>query len=117
MGKKYKNVEEYLSDFSDETRERMDLIRSKIFDILPDAEEKISYNIPAYFSDGRMFIYFAGYEKHVSIYPGRSPSKQYTELAKEYASGKSTLKFPNNKPLPIDLIESFIKLRIKETQK
>lgn len=114
MRKKYASVEEYLNDFSGETRKRLEVMRAKIFKIMPECTERISYNIPAYFLEGKMIIYFAGYANHVSLYPGRTASKEYVKLSKEYASGKSTLKFPNNKPFPVELIEDFVKLRIKE---
>ena len=117
MRKKYQTVEKYLNDFSGETRNRLDAMHAKIFEIAPKATERISYNIPAYFLDSKMIVYFAGYENHVSIYPGRTASKEYANLSKEYSSGKSTLKFPNNKPLPLELIENFIKLRQKEVLK
>lgn len=113
---KFLTVDQYLAEFSGETRNRMDKIRSKIFELMPNAEESISYNIPAYFIDKKMVVYFAGYEHHVSLYPGRTLSAEHTKLASKYASGKSTLKFLNSKPLPMDLIEQFIELRKQESR-
>ncbi len=115
--KKYLSVDEYLANFSGTSYERMKMIRAIIFKLEPNATEKISYNIPAFFKNNKMFIYFAGYANHVSLYPGKVASKSHKDLAKEYLSGASTLKFPNNKPFPIDLIEEFIKLRLSEVTK
>ncbi len=111
---KFTSTDEFIASFDGETHARLLQIRKKIFELMPDAEEKISYNIPAYFLNGKMIVYMSGYENHVSIYPGRTLSSEYTKLAAAYASGKSTLKFPNSQPLPMDLITEFIKLRIKE---
>ena len=111
---KYTSVDEYMKDFEGETKLRIDEIRALLFRLIPNVTERISYNIPAYFLDKKLIVYFSGYEHHVSLYPGRAGSKEHKALAAEYGSGKSTLKFPNSKPLPLDLIEEFIRMRMKE---
>lgn len=112
---KFLTVDEFIDTFSGETRKRLELLRTTIKRIMPEAVEKISYNIPAYFLNGKMVLYFAGYEHHVSLYPGQTLNEAHNKLAAKYASGKSTLKFPNAEPLPMELIESFIRLRIEES--
>lgn len=111
---KFTSVNEYFSSLSGEVKQRLEQIRAKIFELAPNAEERISYNIPGYFVGDKVVVYISGYAHHVSIYPGRIASEAHVELAKEYMSGKSTLKFPNDKRLPLDLIEEFIKLRLQE---
>lgn len=112
---KFSTVDEYMESLSGESLKRAKILRAKIFEMIPGVEEKINYNIPAYFLNSKMVIYFSGYENHVSLYPGRTLSEEYTQLAKQYASGKSTLKFPNSQELPLAIIEEFIALRIKES--
>lgn len=114
MSKKYQSVAEYMNDFSGITRERLEQMRTTILQIIPDATERISYNIPAFFLKGKLIVYIAGFANHTSLYPGRTLSDEYIKLSKEFASGKSTLKFPNDKDLPIELVEKFVKVRVKE---
>ncbi len=116
MGKKYTSVEEYLDSFTGETRERLDVLRAKVFEIMPNATERISYNIPAYFVDGTMVVYFSGYAHHVSFYPLHLIDPKNAGKFSAYASGKATLKLPNAEPLPMKLIEEFIKLRLESVR-
>lgn len=110
--KKYPDVETYLTDFHGETRKRIDTIRAIILNLMPDATERISYNIPAYFLGPDMVVYFAGYENHVSLYPLHLIDSKDQTLFAQFASGKATLKLPNKDPLPTELIEQFVGLRI-----
>jgi uncharacterized protein YdhG (YjbR/CyaY superfamily) len=111
----FKSVDEYIESFEGPTKDRLLEMRGIIRKQLPKAEERISYNIPAYFSDKKLIIYFAGYKNHVGMYPGRSTSAAYNKLAAKYAYGKSTARFPHSEPLPKNIIEEFIKVRLKET--
>ncbi len=114
--KKYPDVETYLADFTGETRARIDQLRSIILSIVPNATEKISYNIPAYFISKTMVVYFAGYENHVSLYPLHLIAAEQQSLFSAYASGKATFKIPHNQPFPVELIEQFVKLRVESIQ-
>lgn len=110
-GKKYESVDQYLEDFQGETRTRLDQLRSLIKKIAPEATERISYNIPAGFIGKTMVVYYSGYANHVSLYPGRIASEALDPELQPYFSGKSTLKFPNDQPLPIKAIENYINTR------
>lgn len=111
----FKTVDEYIKSFDGITKERLEEMRALVKKQLPGAEERISYDIPAYFVDKKLIVYFAGYKQHIGMYPGRSISEAYNKLAAKYASGKSTARFPHSEPLPTDIIKKFIKLRLEET--
>ena len=111
------SVDEYIASFDGQTKQRLVEMRKIISDQIPKAEERISYNIPSYFIDGKHLIYFAGYKNHIGMYPGRTNSKAYNELAAKYAHGKSTAQFPHTEPLPKDVIKKFIQVRLKEIEK
>ncbi len=111
--KKYTNVDEYLDNFSSETRQRLDTIRAMIREAIPDGEETISYGIPTIKIEGKYVIYFAGYEKHVSLYP-LPRAEELQDQIKPYIAGKGTLKFPLNKPLPLDLIKKVIRAKLED---
>ncbi|MNH49951.1 hypothetical protein D3C85_806750 [compost metagenome] len=111
--KKYTSVEEYMSEFSDETKHRLDEIRGCIKGLAPESTERISYNIPAAFIGKSIVVYYSGYERHVSLYPGKIASETLDPVLQKYFSGKSTLKFPNGQPLPMEAIEAYIAERVK----
>jgi uncharacterized protein YdhG (YjbR/CyaY superfamily) len=105
-----KNVDDYISWFPEETQKLLVEIRHLIKKHAPEALETISYNIPAYKLNG-VLLYFAGYQKHVSIYPAPRENSIFEEELKKYKGGKGTLQFPLNKPLPQDLIRRIIVFR------
>ncbi len=115
MGKKFSSVDEYMGTFSGETRARLEVLRAKILEIIPNATERISYNIPGYFVDGTMIVYFSGYANHVSLYPLHLIDPKDAGKFSAYASGKATLKLPHSKPLPVGLIETFVRLRFESS--
>jgi uncharacterized protein YdhG (YjbR/CyaY superfamily) len=110
--KSYTSVEDYLSEFSDETRKRLDWMRDLIKSLAPESTERISYNIPATFIGKTIVVYYSGYDHHVSLYPGRIAAETLDPELEKYFSGKSTLKFPNNQPLPVKAIEAYIAQRV-----
>jgi len=78
-------------------------VRSTIHAALPEAEDAISYNMPTLMIGGRRIVHYAGWKKHVSLYPMPGDEDLATDLA-PYAAGKGTLKFPLDQPVPHDLI-------------
>ena len=110
---KFSSVEEYIASFPAEVQTRLKQLRSTIKKAAPKAEELISYNMPGYKQDG-ILIYFSGYKDHVSLYP--RPAGFEKEL-KPYASGKGTIKFPNNQPLPLKLVSDMIKSQVIKNKK
>ena len=109
MAQQFLDVDEYIATFPDDVRPVLQQIRQIIHAAVPGSQEAISYHIPTMTRNGRRYVHFAGWAKHVSLYP--VPESEETEagyaLAAElepYLVGKGTLKFPLNKPIPYDLI-------------
>jgi uncharacterized protein YdhG (YjbR/CyaY superfamily) len=111
----FKSVDEYIAGFDGITKERLLEMRALVKKLLPGAEERISYNIPAYFVDKKLIIYYAGFKNHIGMYPGRTNSDAYNKLAANYAHGKSTAQFPHTEALPVQIITDFVKVRLAET--
>jgi uncharacterized protein YdhG (YjbR/CyaY superfamily) len=88
-------------------------LRAVIKEAAPKAEERISYKMPSYQFHGRL-VYFAVFKDHIGLYPAGYAEK-YAELRK-YMSGKGTLRFPLDQPLPARLITKLIKQRVKENE-
>ena len=81
---------------------------------MPGADEKISYDIPALTIDGEAIVYFAGWTRHVSVYPIPDGDADYERELAPFRSGASTAKFPLSKPIPFDLIGRITKLLVEQ---
>ncbi|HQU99589.1 MAG: DUF1801 domain-containing protein [Bacteroidia bacterium] len=113
----YQNVEEYHQSFSGETLSRLEIIKSIINQVAPDTVAVISYQIPAYKLGAKHYlIYYAAFKNHITISSPWSTAllKHFeTELSALKVS-KSAIQFPNNKPLPVALIQNIIRFRKAE---
>lgn len=117
---KVESVEEYVALFPAETQKRLEKLRTVIKDVFPGFTETISYSIPAYKYDPkkRALVYFAAYEKHISLHAVLG-SVRNTELAKQvepYVTGRGTLRFDLDKPFPLDLIKKILEYHRSNTQ-
>jgi len=108
-----RTVDEYIADFPDEVQEILQKIRMAIKKAVPEAKEKISYKMPTFTLKGDGLICFAGYKKHVGIYGAPIRHAEFKEALSAYASGRSTVKFPLDQPIPFDVIRKIVKFRVK----
>ncbi|EMO38783.1 PF08818 domain protein [Leptospira noguchii serovar Autumnalis str. ZUN142] len=109
----FKNINEYINLFPEDVQDKLRKLRSTIRKAAPNAEEKISYQMPAFALNGNL-VYFAAYKKHIGFYPTSSGIKKFqTELTK-YKTTKGAIQFPMDQPLPLKLITKIVKYRIKE---
>ena len=111
------SIDEYIAGFPRETQKVLEQIRSVIKREAPGAEETISYAIPAFNLNKHNLVYFAGYKNHVSIYPIPKGSEAFEKEISKYKSGKGTMQFPLDKPLPLNLVTKIVRHRIKENVK
>ncbi len=112
--RKPEDIDEYIALFSPAVQTILEEIRSTIQTAVPDAEEKISYQIPAFTLGGKVFIFFAAFKKHIGLYP---PLKGDAKLVKEtarYAGEKGNLQFPLDAPIPYGLIGRIAKFKAGE---
>ncbi|HXK61719.1 MAG TPA: DUF1801 domain-containing protein [Acidobacteriota bacterium] len=107
------NIDEYISAFSPREREILEHIRLIVHKNAPEAEETISYRMPAFRLNG-ILIYFAGFKNHIGVYPPVEGDPDLQEALKPYAGPKGNLKFPLDQPIPYDLIERIVRLRVKQ---
>ena len=110
---KAKDVDEYISMFPDKIQELLNKVRSTIKEAAPEAEEVISYQMPAYKYHG-MLIYFAAFKNHIGLYPMVSAINKFKEELSVYKGAKGSVQFPHNKPLPLALISKIVKFRVSE---
>lgn len=100
----FTSVDEYIASFPADVRPVLADVRRAILGAVPGAGEAISYRIAAITLDGRPLLYFAGWKRHVSLYPVPAGDAEFELRLEPYRSSKGTLKFPLSEPLPADLI-------------
>ena len=105
-----KTVDDYIRSFPPDVQVVLETLRGLVRRVLPDAEESISYGIPAYRVGGADIVYFAGWQRHTSLYPIPAVSEALEQELKPYRAGRGTLRFRLGEPLPTKLIESVIEL-------
>ena len=109
----FQSVDEYIAACPPDSQDYLRQIRDLIKTLAPEAKERISYQIAAFALNGRNFIHFAGWKKHVSLYPVPAGSEAFERQVEPYVDGKGTVKFPLDEPLPVKLIERIVKLHLK----
>jgi uncharacterized protein YdhG (YjbR/CyaY superfamily) len=109
-----KTIDEYLAYQPEKVMEALENLRQIIRETAPEAEEVISYGIPAYKYHG-MLVYFAAYKKHCSLFAGNGAlTEQMQEELKAYKTSKGTIQFTVEKPLPDELIREIVKIRMQQ---
>ncbi len=112
---KLKTFKDYKNEYPAEIQLRLEEIRHTIKSIVPEAEERISYNMPSFWFHGNL-VYYGAFKNHIGFYPASRTvfNKFKDELGNYKQSGKGTVQFPHDKPLPLDLIKKIVKLRADE---
>lgn len=108
-----KSVDEYIASQPKAVRSVLQRVRSVIRKALPEAEEVISYQIPAFRLHGRIVLYFAAWKEHYSIYPALDVAAVFKDELVRYKVSKGTIRFPLSEPVPVKLIERIAKFRAK----
>ncbi len=112
----YTTIDEYILQFSPEVQEILKTIREVIKEAAPDAEEKISYQMPAFAFHG-ILVYFAAFKNHIGFYPTGSGISAFKQELSGFKGGKGTIQFPLGKPIPYELISRIVKFRVAENVK
>ncbi len=108
-------IDGYIASFPIEVQEKLNMIRKVIREEAPDAEEKISYQMPTFAYYGNL-VHFAAYSKHIGFYPAPSGIEAFQEELKEYKGAKGSVQFPLSKPIPYELIRKIVRFRLEENK-
>ena len=109
------SVEDYLAALPEEPRTALAKLRKTIKAAAPDATETISYQMPAFKDHGRFLVSYAAFKNHCSLFPAsEAVIEALGEELKPYFSGKGTIRFHANKPLPAALVKKIVKTRLEE---
>lgn len=109
------DVDNYLESLDTRKRTTLEHLRRTILDVVPDAEECISYGVPAFRVDGKVVAGFAAFKNHLSYLP--HSGSVFPELAHQlagYRTSKGALQFPVDEPLPAPLVEQLIEVRMRQ---
>ena len=109
------SVEDYLAALPEEPRAALEKLRKTIKAAAPQATETISYQMPAFKLHGRFLVYYAAFKDHCSLFPAsKAVMEALREELKPYFSGKGTLRFHADKPIPAALVRKIVRVRIEE---
>ncbi|HYE09716.1 MAG TPA: DUF1801 domain-containing protein [Patescibacteria group bacterium] len=112
----FNSIDEYILQFSQEVQEILKTLRSVIKESAPDAQEKISYQMPTFDLHGNL-VHFAAYKNHIGFYPAPSGIEAFKDELSIYKGAKGSVQFPIEKPLPYELIHEIVKFRVAENTK
>jgi uncharacterized protein YdhG (YjbR/CyaY superfamily) len=108
-----KSIDEYIAGFPHDVQKLLEEMRTTIRRAAPDAEEKISYQIPTFALKGNL-VHFAAFKKHIGFYPSSSGIEKFKDELSAYAGSKGTVRFPFGEPIPFDLIGRIVEFRVGE---
>jgi uncharacterized protein YdhG (YjbR/CyaY superfamily) len=109
----FQTIDEYIKTFPRGIQKILEAVRKTIKESAPDAEETISYQIPTFKLNGNL-VHFAAFKNHIGFYPTPSGQKAFQKELSVYKSGKGSIQFPIDKPIPLSLIKKIVKHRVKE---
>jgi len=108
---KINTIDEYIENQSEEVRSILHEVRAVIRNAAPDAEERMSWQMPTFWQ-GENLIHFCAHKKHLGIYPGALENLPFSERLSGYKTSKSAIQLPYNKPVNYDLISDITKWRV-----
>jgi uncharacterized protein YdhG (YjbR/CyaY superfamily) len=113
--KQPKTIDEYLADVKPDHRKGLQKLRHTIQAAVPQAEECISYGIPAFRLNRRLLVFFGAWANHCAFYPGSAATlKKFRNELRNFRTSKGTIRFSPDKPLPVALVKKLVKTRIAE---
>jgi uncharacterized protein YdhG (YjbR/CyaY superfamily) len=117
MNTKPESVAAYIATFPVEVQAIMQEIRATIIAAAPEAEESISYGMPAYKLNGKALVYFAAYKNHIGFYATPTGHEQFSKELSIYKQGKGSVQFPINDHMPLQLISDIVVFRMSQSTK
>ncbi len=107
------DIDGYIAAQPVSVRPLLEQVRAAVRRAAPDATEVISYRIPA-FRQHAVLVYFAAFKHHIGFYPPVQGDADLQAAVAPYAGEKGNLRFPMDRPLPLDLIERITRLRLAQ---
>jgi uncharacterized protein YdhG (YjbR/CyaY superfamily) len=112
----FNSIDEYIATFPEDIQKILEEIRAVIKAAAPDAEEKISYQMPTFALNGNL-VHFAAFKKHIGFYPTPTGTEAFQKELSIYKGAKGSVQFPLDEPMPLKLISRIVKFRVAENSK
>jgi uncharacterized protein YdhG (YjbR/CyaY superfamily) len=109
----FKTIDEYIATFPKDVQVILEKFRQAIKEAAPEAEETISYKMPAFKQNG-ILVWFAAFKNHIGFFPKISAIEAFKAELSGFKLSKGTIRFPLDEPIPFDLVKRIVKFRIKE---
>ena len=109
----FNSIDEYIATFPEDIQNILQELRATIQACAPDAVEKISYQMPTFDLKGNL-VHFAAFKNHIGLYPSPSGTEAFKRELSIYQGATGSIKFPIDKPLPMELIKEIVKFRVSE---
>jgi len=109
----FKTINEYIASFPNNIQAILQALRGAVHEAAPQAEETISYQMPAFKQNG-VLVYFAAFKNHIGFFPTGSGVEAFKDKLGAYQTSKGTIKLPLDEPLPLDLVREIVRFRVKE---
>ncbi len=108
-------IDDYIAQFPEDVQKMLQELRAVIRTAAPDAEEKISYQMPTFYLNGNL-VHFAAYKNHIGFYPAPSGIERFKEELSPYAGAKGSVQFPLSQPVPFELVARITTFRAEENR-
>src|SRR5438477_8012896 len=109
----FRSIDEYIATFPPDIQALLEAVRATIKASAPGAEERISYQMPAFALNGNL-VYFGALKNHIGFYPTSSAIEAFEDELSMYEHTKGSVKFPVSQPLPLELISKIVRFRVSE---
>ena len=110
-----KDIAEYHLQFDSNVQKKLKELHTIIKEMIPRAEEIISYKMPA-FKQNKVLVYYAGYKNHIGFYPTAKPIEVFKNQLLSFKHSKGAIQFPIDQPLPKKLIQDIVKFRLEDSE-
>lgn len=104
-------IDAYIADCPKDVQEKLELVRATIQQAAPEATEAIKYAIPTFVLHGNL-VHFAAFKNHIGFYPAPTGLEAFKEALSVYKTGKGSVQFPLDQPMPLDLITRIVQFRV-----
>ena len=109
----FSSIDEYIATFPPDKQALLEKMRVTIKAAAPEAQERISYQMPTFALHGNL-VHFAAFKNHIGFYPGSNGIAAFQDELGEYEWNKGTIRFPLDKPLPLELVTKIVRFRVTE---
>lgn len=105
------NIDRYIAGFAPDVREKLNLLRAMVHDVVPEVKEYISYRMPAFKLKGKNLVYIGAFKNHIGFYAISKFNYVFKEELSEYKTNKGDIQLPYNKPIPFDLLKRILEYK------